>query len=182
MARRIFTRIRHPFSRWERLYANGNNPWEFDAESELWRIAETNRIILKNIGRVSRLLEIGSAEGHQTAHLFEVADTVHGIDPSKIACERATQRVPQATFSVGVFPHVTIDGHYDLAACFETIYYVPTQDIPRAIAMMERVADKRIVSVYYKHKRFIEQYIYPRALGRETIYWDGNPRWYVAWW
>ena len=60
------------FSRLRLLYKVGD-PWNMDSEKEKFRFRETNRVILSHLGKINRLLEIGSGEGHQTVHFAKIA-------------------------------------------------------------------------------------------------------------
>ncbi|HEX4371331.1 MAG TPA: class I SAM-dependent methyltransferase [Rhizomicrobium sp.] len=175
--------IAHPISRWERLYAT-ENPWRFDIPSEIYRFEETNRIIRQRVGPVETILEIGSGEGDQTKWLLKLADRVEGIDISPTAIERARSRFannPKASFSAGRLPDIGVGERFDLVTAFEIIYYV--KDIPRALEMMDRLGQRRIVSVHWPQVRVLDEFLFPtRNASRQVITWEDKPRWLVAWW
>jgi ubiquinone/menaquinone biosynthesis C-methylase UbiE len=181
--RRLTRYIAHPTSRWERLYS-AENPWHFDHASEIHRFEETNRIIRETSGPPETILEIGSAEGDQTEWLLRLADKVRGVDISPTAIARARRRFannPNASFSVGKLPEIGIDERFDLVTAFEIIYYV--KDIPRALDMMDRLGDRRMVSVHWPQVRVLDEFFFPmRNASRQTIYWEDKPQWLVAWW
>lgn len=175
--------LAHPTSRWERLYS-AENPWHFDRASEIHRFEETSRIIGETSGPLETILEIGSAEGDQTEWLLRLADKVRGVDISPTAIERAHRKFadnPNARFSVGKLPEIGVDGRFDLVTAFEIIYYV--KDIPRALATMDRLGHRRMVSVHWPQVRVLDEFLFPtRNASRQTIYWEDKPRWLVAWW
>lgn len=173
----------HPISRWERLYAT-ENPWRFDTPSEIYRFEETNRIIRERNGPVGTILEIGAGEGDQTEWLLKLADKVQGVDISPTAVERARRRFannPKAGFSTGKLPDIGTEERFDLVTAFEIIYYL--KDIPRALDMMDRLGQRRMVSVHWPQVRMLDAFLFPtRNASRQVISWDGQPRWLVAWW
>jgi ubiquinone/menaquinone biosynthesis C-methylase UbiE len=175
--------IAHPLSRWERLYAT-ENPWRFDIPSEIHRFEETNRIIREMMDPPETILEIGSGEGDQTEWLLKLADRVQGVDISPTAIGRARSRFagnPKVSFRAGKLPEIGVDEHFDLVTAFEIIYYV--KDIPRALDMMDRLGQRRIVSVHWPQVRVLDEFLFPtRDASRQIITWEDKPRWLVAWW
>jgi hypothetical protein len=186
-ARRLRARILHPNAPWERFYAV-RNPWKFDRPGEIYRFSETNRIIREEIGRVGSLLEIGSAEGHQTEWLLRVADRVHGIDISATAVKRAKAafaKNPKATFSVGALPASNLDLELaELVVVSEIIYYVAPEELHAAFDSIERLGQKRLMTIYLPcHTDAIEQLLLARKhLSTKTLSWAGEFNWLVAWW
>ena len=65
------------------------DPWGFTDPREEMRFQETNRILLREFGQIGTLLEIGCAEGHQTAYLMRVCHQLYGLDVSSRAVQRA---------------------------------------------------------------------------------------------
>jgi hypothetical protein len=185
-ARKLRAQIIYPNAPWEKFYAV-KNPWKFDRPGEIFRFEQTNRIIRDRIGSVSSLLEIGSAEGHQTERLLEVAGRVHGVDISITAVNRARQAFaqnPKATFSVGALPDNDLDFEpADLVVVSETIYYVDPEALPAAFETIERLGRKRLMSVYLPcSTEAIERLVSGRQhVSMETIRWD-EFGWLVAWW
>ena len=178
-------RLKHPFSRWQRLYTV-ENPWGFDRPFELFRFEQTNRIIREAIGPVETILEIGAAEGHQTKYLLDVARKVHGVDISATAVERAGRAFannPNVSFSVGSLPDIRVNERFDLVTALEIIYYVKPKEMARALDTMERLSKKRLVSVHWPRVSVLETHLFPsRSVTKEILYWEGNPMWLVAWW
>lgn len=183
--RRLPEYIVHPISQWERFYLR-ENPWHFERPSEVHRFQETNRIIREMIGPVETILEIGSAEGHQTEWLLSLAHKVRGVEISSTAVRRARRKFannPKATFSVGRVPDIRGDERFDLVTAFEIIYYVKPKNIPRVFDMMDRLGQRRIMSMYWPHIHVFDAYLFPtRNVSRQIIYWEDKPRWLVVWW
>ncbi len=175
--------LAHPISRWERLYAT-ENPWRFDSRSEIHRFEETNRIIREKIGPLETILEIGAGEGDQSEWLLKLAGRVQGVDISPTAVARANRRFANnlmASFAVGKLPDIDLDERFGLVTAFEIIYYV--KDIPRALDMMDRLGQRRMVSVHWPQVRVLERFLFPtRNASRQIITWEDQPRWLVAWW
>jgi len=71
------------------------------SERETTRFIETNRLIEQTFGRPKRLLEIGSAEGHQSSYLADICDQLVSTDVSQRALTRARRRCPSGTFLLG---------------------------------------------------------------------------------
>lgn len=183
--RRLPQFIAHPFSEWERLYST-ENPWRFDRPSEIHRFEETNHIIRETTGPVETILEIGTAEGHQTEWLLRLAHELQGIDISPTAvrrCRRKFASNQKASFSVGTLPDIRVDERFDLVTAFEIIYYVKPKDIPRAFDLMDRLGERRFVSVHWPQVHVLDHFLFPtRNAARRIIYWENEPLWLVAWW
>ena len=77
------------------------DPWGFTDPREEMRFHETNRILLREFGQIGTLLEIGCAEGHQTAYLMRVCHQLHGLDVSRRAVRRAKLKCPRAILGAG---------------------------------------------------------------------------------
>jgi hypothetical protein len=183
--RRVPDYIAHPFSEWERLYRK-ENPWDFERPSEIHRFDDTNRIIRENIGPVQTILEIGSAEGHQTERLARLADTVQGVEICATAVRRARRKFagnPKASFSVGKAQDIRVRERVDLVTAFEILYCITPKNIPHVLDMMDGLGHKRIVSAYWPDMQVLEDFLFPtRNASRQIIYWENEPRWLVAWW
>jgi len=183
--RRLPEYIIHPISPWERLYLT-KNPWSFERPSEVHRFEETNRLIRERVGPVETIFEIGSAEGDQTEYLSQLANKVRGVEISLTAVRRAQYKFannPKISFSVGKAPDIRVSERFDLVTALEVVYYVKPKNIPAVFEMMDRLGHKRIVSVYWPHKRVLDDFLFPtRNTSRQIIYWENKPRWLVAWW
>lgn len=138
------------------------------------------------MGPVETILEIGSAEGDQTEWLSRLARKVHGVEVSPTAVGRARRRFENnsmISFSVGKLPNIRVDERFDLVTAFEIIYYLQPDAIRRALDLMDSLAHKRILSVYWPHLEVLEDSLFlTRNVSRHTIYWEGEPRWLLVWW
>src|SRR5262245_59315686 len=76
------------------------DPWDLDTPRERYRFEETNRLVQREFGKISRIFEIGCGEGYQSQYLAQICDHLHGCDVSARAVERARKKVPTGTFSV----------------------------------------------------------------------------------
>jgi trans-aconitate methyltransferase len=164
----------------ERIYCV-ENPWRVDREVEQYRYREINRIIRDRIGEIGSILEVGSGEGHQTEWLLKLAP-VHGIETSTQAVKRARRRVPHATFEIGALPALP-DRRADLVTACELIYYLPDDRLAVAVAALERVAPRRIVSYFRDENAVRLDSVVLRIDGveREDIRFEDSV-WTIAWW
>ena len=183
--RRAAEYVAHPTSEWERFYLT-KNPWNFDRLSEIHRFEETNRIIQKVMGPIETILEIGSAEGDQTEWLSRVARKVHGVEISSTAVRRARRKFKGnsgISFSAGRMPDLSIDERFDLVTAFEIAYYLKPEDVAQAFEMMDKLGQRRMLSVYWPHLDVLDAFLFPtREVSREIIYWEDKPRWHLVWW
>jgi SAM-dependent methyltransferase len=160
------------------------NPWGFTDPQEQIRFRETNRILLREFGRVGSLLEIGCAEGHQTLHLMRACHQLYGLDISARAVNRAKRKCPGAIFTVG---DVTSAGRFtnapdrfDLVVACEVLYYVP--DVAGTLRRMGELGRACLVTYYEMHRAQVEQALVAIDLaGRETIR-SQDLLWSVVWW
>lgn len=164
------------------LYAIGD-PWQMASPQEAERFTATNRVIAEELGRSETLLEIGCGEGHQTRHLIELADRVHGVDVSEIAVARARAAVPSADFGVAdLFTCSRRSGgeKYDLVVACEVLYYI--QDIDAAIARLNELGRRCLVTYFFKEAPKLDSHVAripgvrSRTIGRGVLSWT------VAWW
>jgi SAM-dependent methyltransferase len=183
--RRVPGYILHPISQWERLYLT-ENPWRFERSSEIYRFEETNRIIQNVIGPVETILEIGSGEGDQTQWLSRLARKINAVEISSTAVRRARRKFegnPRVSFQVGALPDLGIAERFDLVTAFEIVYYLTPENIRRALDVMDGLGKKRILSVYWPHVNVLDASLFStRSVGKQTIYWEDEPRWLVVWW
>ena len=114
-----------------------DDPWNMSSSSEIYRFAETNRLIIEKFGRQDSILEIGCGEGHQSLYLQQVCNRVIGLDVSSRAIERARNRCPQGEFWVGDIFSKKVDalGPFDLVVANEVLYYMT--DIPAVLRRMQ---------------------------------------------
>lgn len=102
-------------------YYQTPDPWSIGNASR--RDKALSRIIGPHVAG-KHLLELGCGEGHLTSSIFRGARSVHGVDISPIAVERATAlALSNATFQASDFLNVSFAG-YDVIAAVECLYYL----------------------------------------------------------
>ena len=70
------------------------------------------------------ILDVGCGEGVFTERLTAIAREVIGIDPSQIAIDRASHRVPGATFLCTTVEAFIPRHKFDVVTAIEMLYYV----------------------------------------------------------
>jgi SAM-dependent methyltransferase len=158
------------------------DPWGMASPREQYRFVETNRIILKKLGRVESLLEIGCGEGHQSVELRQVCDQLFGLDVSRRAVSRARRRCPQGEFLVGdVFSHeVAARGPFDLVVACEVLYYVA--DVAAVLRRMRTLGRKNLVTYFEGEMETLDPLVlsFPGVVAESFEFKDA--RWRCAWW
>jgi 2-polyprenyl-3-methyl-5-hydroxy-6-metoxy-1,4-benzoquinol methylase len=179
MLRRVHYRNRH--QQLDMLYRI-EDPWDLNSAREHFRFKETNQLIQREFGHVASLLEIGCGEGHQSQHLEQVCDRLHGYDVSTRAVERARKRCPTSTFSVGALSDIPDSGAplYDLVVACEVLYYI--KDVPAAIATMSRLGTSCLLTYYQTQQEHLDRTIIPLKLGDRSVITNGNEAWIAVWW
>jgi 2-polyprenyl-3-methyl-5-hydroxy-6-metoxy-1,4-benzoquinol methylase len=160
------------------------NPWGFNDPQEQIRFTETNRILLREFGRVGTLLELGCAEGHQTIHLMRACQQLYGLDISARAISRAKRKCPGAIFTVGDLTSTgrfaNAPDRFDLVVACEVLYYVP--DVSGTLRLMGELGRACLVTYYEMHREQVEQELAAIDLdGREAIR-SKDLLWSVVWW
>jgi hypothetical protein len=141
---------RSPYRRMDRLYLL-EDPWQLAGPREHGRFALTNAIIADIAPDCGALLEIGSGEGEQTAHLLKAARSVTGIEVSQAAVDRARLAVPDAEFLVGCAedaPALLDERRFDIVTACEMLYYAP--DAGLVLDALKRLAPRILVTIYDK--------------------------------
>lgn len=170
------------FDRLDLAYAMPD-PWELDSPRERARFEATNALILREFGAVDTLLELGCGEGHQSAHLGQVARTVHGTDVSRRAIERARQRVPGAHFAVADIasqPWAPPDGRFDLVTACEMLYYV--KDVDDTLHRMSSLGRGCLVSIYGPTAARLGPRLSRIPGSRRDWFNHGSTVWLFVWW
>ena len=160
------------------------DPWDFTEPHEQMRFRETNRIILREFGRIGTLLEVGCAEGHQTLYLMQVCRQVYGLDVSLRAVRRAKRRCPGAAFVAGdltkVVRFINAPQRFDVVVACEVLYYI--EDVPKALNQMSDLGRHCLVTYYSSHREKLDHELAGILIaGRETIRCDDHS-WSVVWW
>lgn len=125
------------------------DPWHMASAKEQFRFAETNRLLREQFGQIDALFELGCGEGHQTEYLARIARHVTGLDVSATAIERAKQRVPNATFAVGVATEETFAAKdaFDVAVACEVLYYI--KDVQAVLQRLDAMAQRGWLITYF---------------------------------
>jgi 2-polyprenyl-3-methyl-5-hydroxy-6-metoxy-1,4-benzoquinol methylase len=154
------------------------DPYNLKSEQAAYRFAETNRIIRDVFGPVGTMLEIGCAEGYQSRHLLPLCDSLHGIDVSDKAVERARVRCPEVRFSdEDIF---ALTGRYDLVLAAEVLYYM--SDIPAVIARMSALGAGCLVTYYEPASLRLDPH-FANIPGVQTeLLQYKDVRWKAVWW
>ena len=158
------------------------DPWSMNRPREQARFRRTNEIIEREFGHVGRLLELGCGEGHQSLYLAELCDSLHGIDPSERAVERARRLLPQSRFDAGDLfaqPWVGERDRFDLIVGCEMLYYVA--DMGQMIEALERLAPACLVTFLDRADELHEALADRPGAGNELIEAEGT-RWRAVWW
>ena len=160
-----------------------HDPWGMEGEAEQFRFGETNRIILENMGHVGTLLEIGCGEGHQSLRLLQVCDSLHGVDVSARAIERARTRCAAATFSVGDLFSMTEREHrtrVDLVVACEVLYYM--RDIRSTVSQLSSLGRSCLVTYYQGQAARLDPVIEAISGVRSERFAHGDTVWNAHWW
>jgi SAM-dependent methyltransferase len=109
-----------------------------------WRISRFHvrdnvlRRWLSRLVKDKTVLELGCGEGHLTEAIFRHANSVTGIDLSKIAIARARSlKLPNASFKIGDFLEQPFEG-FDLIAAIECVSYLSDNERAEFFAKIAR--------------------------------------------
>lgn len=158
------------------------DPWALDNAKEHHRIRETSAIIRDRIGPCRDILEIGCAEGLQSAALRENCQKLTGVDVSRRAVARAATLVRDATFvAMDVFASNPAPlAPADLVVACEMIYLVG--NVGAAINRLEQLGRTCLVTYMSVAAPKVEPFLAERTIaGHETIT-DSDLTWNVVWW
>lgn len=166
----------------ERIY-RVQDPWMLDTPREHVRFELCNREIERRVGRVDRVLEIGSGEGLQSAYLLKLCNSLDGVEVSPTAVGRARRSVQGANFYVGDLesqPWALDANRYDLAVACEVLYYV--SDVARTLKTMSTVAKACFVT-FYSPEAYKLAAVLERIPGVEKTWLSHDGAvWLVAFW
>jgi SAM-dependent methyltransferase len=162
------------------------DPWGFTDPREQMRFQETNRILLREFGRIGTLLEIGCAEGHQTAYLMHACDQLYGLDVSRRAVRRAKLKCPGAILAVGdVASAARIAGspeRFDVVVACEVLYYI--RDVVENLHWMGELGRGCLITYYFIEsfrERLDDALGVVHVAGREIIQCKDRT-WSIVWW
>ena len=170
------------YDRLDRAYAV-EDPWNLNSELETARFEWTNHVIQSRFGALDTVLEIGCGEGHQTIHLQRLCRSIHGLDVSARAIERARQRVPAAQFAVADLcgqPWGDERGRFDLITACELLYYVA--DIDATLDRMSHLGKHCLVTVFAPAAPRVWSALRERIVDRRDWYCFGRTVWLAGWW
>lgn len=173
---------RGPYRRMDRLYLL-EDPWQLASPREHARFAHTNTLIESFVPNCSALLEIGSGEGEQTAHLLKVADAVTGIEVSETAVNRARQAVPDAELLVGCAEdaaHLLGGRRFDIVTACEMLYYAP--DAGRMLETLKTLAPRILVTTYDRRTRAVAAHLLGPGWSRLNDIVAHDTRWHCHLW
>jgi len=159
-----------------------HDPWGMESESQRFRFAQTNRLIIERFGHVETLLEIGCGEGHQSEALLDVCDELVGFDVSARAVARARARCPAGTFVAGdLFTSDLLKGRrFDLVVACEVLYYV--RDPRAALERLCELGDACLVTYYRRPAEELDPLVLAIPGVESTHIERESSRWTVAWW
>jgi peptidoglycan/xylan/chitin deacetylase (PgdA/CDA1 family) len=124
---------RHHF---ERLFAEGANPWGYDTAYERTKYEQTLSLLP---ARAERALELACAEGHFTVMLAPRATELVAADISEIALDRVADRCARAGLTNVTTRRLdltrdALPGDRDLILCCEVLYFMGDRGTLAAVA------------------------------------------------
>jgi alkylation response protein AidB-like acyl-CoA dehydrogenase len=125
-------------SRFERLYANEPDPWDYEASPyELAKRAATVAALPQR--PLGRVLDLGCSNGMLTALIAERCEQVVAVDLSPRAVELAGERgLPENVRVMRArFPDELPPGEWDLVVCSEILYYLTPAQLWRAVRWLQ---------------------------------------------
>lgn len=171
-----------PYRRMNRLYLL-EDPWQLASPREHQRFALTNALIADIAPECGALLEIGSGEGEQTAHLRKVAGSVTGIEVSETAVNRARRAIPDAEYLVGCAEDAAtlLSGRrFDIVTACEMLYYAP--DPGRVLESLKSLAPRILVTTYDKRTRAVAAHLSGPGWSRLDDMVVEGTRWHCHLW
>lgn len=171
-----------PYRRMDRLYLL-EDPWQLTSPREHRRFALTNAMIVQIAPNCGSLLEIGSGEGEQTAHLLKVAGSVTGIEVSEAAVSRARSATPHAEYLVGCAEdagHLLGTRRFDIATACEMLYYAP--DAARVLDTLKGLAPRILVTAYEKRAQGLALHVQGTGWSRLDDIVVDDTRWHCHLW
>lgn len=164
-----------PYRRMDRLYLL-EDPWQLTSPREHARFVLTNAIIARVVPNCGALLEIGSGEGEQTAHLLNVAARVTGIEVSEAAVNRARRTTPDADYLIGCAEdagRLLGERRFDIVTACEMLYYAP--DPARVLDTLKGLAPRILVTAYDKRAQGLAPHLQGPGWSRlDDIVVDGT--------
>lgn len=159
------------------------DPWNMASDLERARFEQTNALLLREFGRPGSLLELGCGEGHQTEYFARLAESVHGVDVSAQAIDRARKRLPDAAFAAtDIFgqPWGDTPGRFDVVTACEVLYYL--RDPAATIARMRTLGRGGLVTFFAPAVGRIAPHLEEIPGVRHDWLYHGGTAWLAAWW
>lgn len=117
-------------SRLERLYANTDDPWNFDGSAyEQEKFRQTAAALSRSA--YTTALELGCGNGALAAHLSPRCRCYVGLDAVERPLKAARARLPDATFVKGIYPCPLPAGDFDLIVLSEFLYFLTAAEIEK---------------------------------------------------
>lgn len=112
----------------ERIYADTDDPWDFDQSPyEQEKFAATRAALSRPRYRAG--LELGCGNGALARHVAPLCDRYVGIDAVPKAVAAARTKAPSATFLCARYPCPLPDGAFDLVVLSEVLYFLAPEDL-----------------------------------------------------
>ena len=159
------------------------DPWNLGSEKELARYNASNDLIESTCPRAVSLLEIGSAEGHQTSYLKQISESVQCVEISARAIDRARARNPGCTFHCGTaasFHEPKRNTSFDVGTAFEVLYY--PKDPAEILVPLNRMATWCFASSYARYSSLIRPAVESFPHFSEQTFAFGEDRWSIWSW
>lgn len=135
----------------ERVYADGPDPWGFETRwYERRKYALTMAALPRD--RYHRAFEPGCAGGVLTALLAGRVDELVSLELMPDIARRAQERAPGAKVHVGALPEDFPEGPFDLVVASEVLYYLRPEGFDVVLESLDRGLreDGHVVAVHYR--------------------------------
>ena len=138
-----------PLSDLQRLYAETDDPWDFDTSAyEQEKFAATAAALSRDRYRAG--FEIGCGNGALARHIAPRCDGYVGMDAVERAVEAARARVPDARFIQALYPCPLPEDDFDLILLSEFLYFLGADTIrDLAVDLERRWPDAELILVTY---------------------------------
>ena len=148
---------------WERFFAQ-EDPWNYGSDYEQLKYRRTLGLALTGAPR--RALELACAEGRFTELLAPQVDTLHAVDISPTAIQRARRRTAafaNVTFAQHDLFRGPIVGAHDLITCSEVLYFAPSRE--RLALLARDIGTALVPGGHFVHAHGYEIHDDPRRTG-----------------
>ena len=135
----------------EKIYAEGEDPWGFETRwYEKRKFALTVAALPREHYR--RAFEPGAAGGELTKLLVPRCDELIALELMPKIAERARERVPNVDIRTGAIPDDWPAGRFDLVVASEVLYYLKPDGFAAMLEKLEGCldADGHLVAVHWR--------------------------------